>query len=161
MEVSTIDEMAFEGNEFSLNGFEERYESWLDKKKNAFEKRIAQLEEEKRRILEEKNRKRQEWANRVQQASTTNFGVSGGYYVQQPTTIPTTGPEILHEQLRLEVISLMDQQQTQARDSSGNRWIKCEKCGLIDTDDKFASYGGQNHINLGICYSCSGIKRPV
>ena len=52
----------------------------------------------------------------------------------------------------------MSQQTEQVRDSSGNRWIKCEICGLIDTDDKFVSYGGTAHINLGTCYNCSRKK---
>lgn len=47
------------------------------------------------------------------------------------------------------------QQHTQIRDAEGNRWIKCEYCGLIAKENEFTSYGGTNHINLGICKSCS------
>ncbi|MBO5487502.1 MAG: hypothetical protein J5988_11370 [Eubacterium sp.] len=32
------------------------------------------------------------------------------------------------------------QQQTQVRDSAGNRWIKCEFCGLKAKESEFASY---------------------
>lgn len=47
------------------------------------------------------------------------------------------------------------QQYTQVRDAEGNRWIKCEYCGLIAKENEFTSYGGKNHINLGTCKSCS------
>lgn len=47
------------------------------------------------------------------------------------------------------------QQQTQIRDAAGNRWVKCEYCGLIAKESEFVLYGGKNHVNLGICKSCS------
>lgn len=53
-----------------------------------------------------------------------------------------------------EVKDLFTQQDTQIRDSQDVRWIKCELCGQILPEDKFVSYGGQNHINLGICNEC-------
>lgn len=56
------------------------------------------------------------------------------------------------------------QQERQIRDAEGNRWIKCEYCGLIAKEDKFASYGGARHVNLGICKKCSAenkVKNPL
>lgn len=47
------------------------------------------------------------------------------------------------------------QQDTQIRDSTGKRWIKCEICGKIKESSEFLSYGGPNHINLGKCFECS------
>lgn len=47
------------------------------------------------------------------------------------------------------------QQHTQVRDAEGNRWMKCEYCGMIARENEFTSYGGINHVNLGICKSCS------
>lgn len=49
------------------------------------------------------------------------------------------------------------QQKTPVRDAEGNRWIKCEYCGLIAKDSEFSSYGGVNHVNLGVCQDCSAI----
>lgn len=46
------------------------------------------------------------------------------------------------------------QQKTQVRDAAGNRWIKCEYCGLIAMENEFTLYGGLNHINLGTCKTC-------
>ena len=47
------------------------------------------------------------------------------------------------------------QQEFQIRDSSGRRWIQCELCGDIKPESEFGSYGGTNHVNLGVCYKCS------
>lgn len=51
-----------------------------------------------------------------------------------------------------------EQQEKQIRDSQGNRWIKCEICGKKAIEDEFSSYGGINHINLGICKECANKK---
>lgn len=47
------------------------------------------------------------------------------------------------------------QQTVPVKDAEGNRWIKCEFCGLIAKDNKFVSYGGMDKVNLGICKKCS------
>ena len=47
------------------------------------------------------------------------------------------------------------QQEEQIRDALGRRWIQCELCGEIKLESEFESYGGQNHVNLGVCYQCS------
>lgn len=47
------------------------------------------------------------------------------------------------------------QQKTPIIDVEGNRWIKCEFCGLIAKESEFSSYGGYNHVNLGTCRACS------
>lgn len=66
---------------------------------------------------------------------------------------------ITYEQRRQGVLSSMIQQEIQVRDSLGRRWIKCEICGDVETEDKFGSYGGINHVNLGVCYNCSRKNR--
>ncbi len=59
------------------------------------------------------------------------------------------------EDFKRNMESNFSQQQTQVRDAEGNRWIKCEFCGQIAKESKFISYGGPNHVNLGICKACS------
>ena len=54
-----------------------------------------------------------------------------------------------------EVKDKFTQQEFQIRDSSGRRWIQCELCGEIKPESEFGSYGGTNHVNLGVCYKCS------
>lgn len=50
------------------------------------------------------------------------------------------------------------QQVTQVIDEYNNRWIKCEVCNEIKVTTEFATYGGLNHVNLGICNKCSKEK---
>jgi len=59
------------------------------------------------------------------------------------------------EDFKRNMEAYFSQQQTQVRDAAGNRWIKCEYCGLIAKESEFASYGGENHVNLGTCKACS------
>ncbi len=54
-----------------------------------------------------------------------------------------------------EVKDKFTQQEYQIRDSLGRRWIQCELCGEINQEANFVSYGGVNHVNLGVCYKCS------
>ena len=58
-----------------------------------------------------------------------------------------------------EVKDLFNQQTHIIRDKYKNRWVKCEKCGTIKQDAEFATYGGDNHVNLGICKECSRNKK--
>lgn len=57
--------------------------------------------------------------------------------------------------------SSFNQQETQVRDTDGNRWIKCEFCGKIAMESEFSSYGGAGHINLGTCKECSANNPAV
>lgn len=59
-----------------------------------------------------------------------------------------------------EVKDLFVQQTEQIRDSQGVRWVKCEICGEIKPEAEFNSYGGANHVNLGVCSACH-IKESV
>lgn len=54
-----------------------------------------------------------------------------------------------------DVKDLFIQQTCIIRDRYKNRWVKCERCDAIKQDVEFASYGGQDHVNLGICRDCS------
>lgn len=59
------------------------------------------------------------------------------------------------EDFKKNMESQFAQQETQVRDEEGNRWIKCEFCGMIAKEENFVSYGGQGRINLGICKECA------
>lgn len=54
-----------------------------------------------------------------------------------------------------------DDQETPFRDPFGNRWVRCEYCGKLDTEGAFVSYGGYHHVNLGTCKVCSNEKRSI
>ncbi len=53
-----------------------------------------------------------------------------------------------------DVKDLFTQQEHVIRDPYKKRWVKCEKCGSIKQESDFVSYGGQGHINLGLCREC-------
>ena len=48
-----------------------------------------------------------------------------------------------------------DDQEHPFRDPAGKRWVRCEHCGQIFTEDNFVIYGGIHHANLGTCKECS------
>ena len=54
-----------------------------------------------------------------------------------------------------EILQIIDQQDHKALDSFGRRWVRCEECGEVKLEKDFSSYGGANHINLGICLDCA------
>lgn len=164
-EFAPLGALRFDGTELSLIGFAERYDIWLKKKKSAFAKRVVQLEEEASQRMEgihqqavEKNRlyrERQMLLKKAEYLSSSNSSIVGTHIL---SGLPQQ--EVSYEQLKQEVIPMIAQQEIPARDSTGKRWIKCEKCGRIDTEANFVSYGGIHHVNLGTCNDCSGSRRP-
>lgn len=166
-EVASLNDLTFDGNELSLAGFTSRYEAWLHKKRKAFCKKITQLEEESRQQMEAIKQQEQERSllYHERQELLKKTGRMASPVIDELTSanhIPSkpSQPSLTYGQLKQEVLPLIEQQQKQARDSLGNRWVKCEKCGFIDIDDKFVSYGGPGRINIGTCNNCSGSKRP-
>lgn len=161
-EHALIEELTIAGEELTLAGYNERYENWLLRKRSAFKKRIIQLEEENKRRLEKLQRQEKEikeWQMLPRNNQQKSFMANPSVQLNPVDSVPAkhARPNICEE----DIISLIEQQHTPVRDSMGRRWIKCEKCGCIDTDNNFISYGGNNHVNLGICYKCSGSKRPT
>lgn len=59
------------------------------------------------------------------------------------------------EAFKKDLENLLNQQKEQVKDLDGNRWIRCEFCGLIAVDSEFISYGGLNRVNLGTCKNCA------
>ncbi|GAB6174530.1 hypothetical protein JCM15765_40080 [Paradesulfitobacterium aromaticivorans] len=170
MEYATLNDLTFEDNELSFAGYHGRYQKWLVKKRATFNEKIRlqeenrKREEENRRQVQEKNRLfREEQKERLRGNISNQSPVSPLGHIedakkeQTPSKVVTQ--DLTYEQSREEVILHMIQQETQVRDSLGRRWIKCEICGAVETEDKFGSYGGINHINLGVCYNCSRKNR--
>lgn len=42
-----------------------------------------------------------------------------------------------------------------ARNADGERIAVCEECGQIGTVENFASYGGEDGVNIGVCMECA------
>ena len=127
---------------------EERKRITEEKRKLDFEITIKRLEEEKAKRLEEENRKHllEERSRRIEEEEKVR--ISENAKLNRMLELSREKVE------RRDIIKQLQQQEVQARDSEGNRWIKCECCGKIAKESEFKSYGGINHVNLGICYDC-------
>ena len=160
-EYAALDNLTFEDDELSFGGFRKRYEEWLIKKRTAFNKKVVQLKEENRKHLEEMHRQAQEQNRLYSEQQAWRKSLSQPIAPASTYALPVSlSSEKAYEQRKEEILPVIEQQQKPARDSTGRRWVKCEKCGKIDTDEKFVSYGGTNHVNLGLCSNCGGFRKP-
>lgn len=163
-ERASITELMIDSEELTIEGYNGRYNNWRLKKQSAFEKKVLLLEEKRKKaeILrneEEKLRKQQlERINEACESSAKSLSIPSKPLEWKPAKGLVLN--MTYDQCKEEILSLIDQQDTIVRDSMGKRWIKCKKCGCIGREDKFGSYGGENSINLGICYDCDGVERP-
>lgn len=155
-ESLSIDALSFDGTELSFEGFHDRYNKWLEKKKNAFDKKVRRLDEEQR-IWNEQQKLLKE-----QSKSVTPHPFSIESYSRLTPIIKKEPEEKITpksiEERRKEILPKMNQQEEPVRDSSGERWIKCEKCGKIALSSDFVVYGGEGKATLGECYDCNGQK---
>lgn len=154
-ETADLSALILDNEELTIRGFHSRYDEWLVRKRAAFKKRMAQLAEETA-LREKRMRERQEEYERHRREMASKEVTVPSYTDNSPniTFKPSTSTSMSYEARRESILSRMDQQVSQVRDSTGARWIRCELCGSVETEDKFWSYGGANHVNLGTCYKC-------
>ena len=154
-ETAGLGSLAFDEDELTIQGFHCRYNEWLKRKRSAFDKKIAQIEEEAA-LREKRMRERQEELERQRREMVTQVNTVPNRTVVGSTNTSSRSatPSLSYEARRESILPRMNQQQEQVRDATGARWIKCELCGSVETEDKFWSYGGANHVNLGTCYKC-------
>ncbi len=150
-EFSSIDSLVFEGNELSFKGFQQRYLEWLRKKRTAYEKKVENLRKAEKM--------RAEREQKIQGQKRTKSLTSS---MQQTTvgqvSLPKKSPQIKTlEERKHEILPYINQQLKQVKDSSGERWIKCEICEKIAPATEFVSYGGSGHLNLGTCKQCNDL----
>ena len=152
LETQPLSSLIFENGELLIEGFFSRYGIWLAKKKGAFERKIAQMEEEKR----EKEALRAEIEKMLSddgQRRTTKAAFERRENTKNDSLKTTSTPSPSYETRRRSILRIIEDQTVQARDCIGIRWVRCECCGKIDTVDKFWRYGGINQ-NMGVCYAC-------
>ena len=116
----------------------EDFTKWL---KEEEKRRVAEAKERKRKCIQYEAERAEEQARKQQEAEKERV------------------EEEKHRKERAEhdmarIAELINQQQTQARDSLGRRWVKCESCGEVKLESEFQSYGGRDRINLGCCSEC-------
>lgn len=154
-ETAGLEALAFEEDELTIRGFHSRYNEWLIRKRAAFDKKLAQMAEEAA-LREKRMRERQEEYERQEREGVAKARTMPPIIASRSSTTysrPST-PSMSYEARRESILPRMDQQTEQVRDATGARWIRCEICGSVETEDKFWSYGGANHVNLGTCYKC-------
>lgn len=123
-----IDALVFENGEFTLVGFNDRYEKWLIEK----EKRIMAYAQEMEASIK---------ANEYIHAVRRDY----------PIVMQSSNKALSYDQRRAEILPLMEQREHQVSDSSGKKWFYCEKCGKIDEENEFVI---MNRNNTGSCRDC-------
>lgn len=129
-ECSPLTSLTFEDNELSLKGFIQRYNTWLNKKQKAFNKKIAKLEEEKQRYIKLKQLQAQKKSNDSHEQKNHDIKAhhitptmvpykSDNIIIQSKDYTISSQPDMSYEQRRLEILPFIDQQETQALDSFG------------------------------------------
>ena len=159
----------------SLDDWLEKGKAWLDKKLGAERRRREEeerrREEQKRRLAEE--RQRQEAERQRQEAERQKQEEERRLFLEQEAERQRAlreqeelqrkqllmeelkQKELRRQQTRMAMEKACSQQEVQARDEDGNRWVRCVSCGRVDIDSAFSSYGGPGQINLGICRECA------
>lgn len=155
-EFAKIDDLVIKNGELEIKGFNERYQIWLEKKGRAFQKKIYKLKQEQ--IVVEEQLQKTSDANQPKQLnnslSDSCMKING-----KIKNIDNFIKSKSYEELKQEIFTTIEEPNVQARDSKGNRWLKCENCGDIAMEEKFNLYGGINRVNLGTCNKCIDLER--
>lgn len=138
-EVAEFEFLELEEGEFTIKGFQERCNAWVQD--------ALQREAREREVREREARAREREAReRDTQLRRELFQQSRP--VRRELSLETYGAR------KAEIIDKIAQQEEPAYDSLGVRWIQCEQCGKIDEEAEFSNYGGPNRVNLGVCNEC-------
>ena len=124
-------------------------------------KRKERLEEEKKQ-QELLQKKREEWARAAAERQEQmkqqlrERAVEHIYVNIEPESPPQPSREARLKEGYNEVLNRFSEnnQSDIIRDSYGQRWVQCEICREIKPDYDFGSYGGKDHVNLGVCREC-------
>ena len=143
-EKSDIENLEFINGDFLIRGFDERHNNWLLKKEEDFNRKVAAIEPSNRAV---EVRKREQASIKFQMDKKRNKQIS---LIENEFNFEEKNKSIKYYP-EDEISENINQQNFQVRDSSGRRWIKCECCGKVALADDFHSYGGPNHVNLGVC----------
>lgn len=137
-EMESFELLELEDGKFTIKGFSERFQTWLQEMRE----RVAQIKE----IQERETRTIYNFFSQRQNIQRSR--TIQGRKLEDETRLKS------HEERKAEIMEKICQQEEPVYDSSGVRWIQCEQCGKIDEDCKFNRYGGENHVNLGVCNDC-------
>lgn len=117
-----------------------KYEVILRQQEKERQRRKKEVEERKKEAEERQKAEEEKWAQRQKEEKEEQ----------------ERRKKVEDANCKEEVLKIIDQQEYQARDHLGRRWVRCEKCGEVKQDKDFSSYGGEKRINIGICSNCCG-----
>lgn len=150
-EDGDLNSLILNDKELTIVGFSDRYCLWLQHKKRAVENEINKIKEREKRLAERK----------FEETKVINqryiFPII--HKIEQYAPKQKDYTLSSYEKRKSEIINRMNQQEEQVRDSADIRWIKCEICGKIGEDAEFSNYGGEGHLNLGVCCDCTRKNR--
>lgn len=155
-ESGTLQDLTFDAGELTIAHFHERYHAWLIEKENAFKERIAQIEREDKQKEKRMQALRAQFERLERERKARDAASHRGFYAQDSRVASARATEtapMTYEARRESILPLMEHQTELALDATGARWLRCEKCGAVETVDFFQEYGGPNRVR-GICYKC-------
>lgn len=143
-----------------VNAQTEIFEKNIKLRQQRHEIEEKQRIEQQKKVKEEAERKREELQKQMEIAEKERIERNERIKLQREKEEAERLAERRRraDEFKKNLESNFSQQQTPVRDADGNRWIKCEFCGVIAKESEFTSYGGANHVNLGTCKSCSSKK---
>lgn len=137
---------------------EQHYINELEQRRLAREKEQEQWRiEQERRQKEAEQRQKEYLAQREQQrALAAEAERKRKEQLELERRAKEEREKAIRECTKEKIDSIIDNDQEKPfRDPAGNRWVRCEYCGQIFTEENFVSYGGANHANLGTCKECN------
>ena len=173
--------ITIENDTLTLKSFFEDYDSWLAKKKSAFEKKIIAMQNEEKRLAEERA-KREEIARRMQEneikrkdeelkslrekhmlelekknTEIKNKNDNKNHRTQFDTLLVKKSNETskTDQECLIEIKDRLSSGEEKVFDCYGRQWLKCKCCRRIMQKDAFAKLGTPGEYNLGICWKCN------
>ena len=147
-----FEQLTINGFGITLGNYKTEYNAWISNRSIAFEnakKRYHQTKIKKRKQEE----KRKEELKREQEKRRQE-DIENESKLKEEKDLKLELEEKLDTEDQIKIQELLQQQETQARDRKGNRWIRCKHCGKDGKEGEFKSFGGLGEVNLGYCNNC-------
>ena len=140
---------------------EQREQQYINELKQR--RRLQEKAREQRRIEEERRRqeaeaKRQKYLAQMEKQRALEAEAESKRKEQHARELKAKEEreKAIRECTKEKIDAIIDNDQEHPfHDPAGNRWVRCEHCGQIFTEDNFVIYGGIHHANLGTCKECS------
>lgn len=172
--------LTIEKHNLTLEGFFDKYNNWLEYKRNAFNRKIEKIVQEEKAFLErqkelEKLRKIQEEHNKKienelqnnkqimfeKESKNNDSKITNEKIISIKTTTSHKKGQIEKKDDAYYLKEIEEKilgGNEKVLDSLGRRWLKCRACKRIMQKPAFALLGGPGEYNMGTCWSCHNSK---